>query len=132
MKTPDKNKIFVVAALIWKNGRFLACKRPEGKARAHLWEFVGGKVEPNETPKDALRRECAEELALDVEPKTVFFHTVHEYDDVAVDLTLFECTAHGEPQMKEHEDMRWLLPSEADNYEFCPADEVILQKLKRL
>lgn len=127
-----KNKIYVVAALIWKNNKFLACRRPEGKARAHLWEFVGGKVEKGETPRQALKRECIEELALEVEVCDVFLHVLHEYDDVTVDLTLFNATTNGVPQMLEHEDLQWLAPSETDNYEFCPADKVILEKLKSL
>ena len=52
----------VVAALIWEGERFLICQRPAHKARGLLWEFVGGKVEPGETPEQALARECREEL----------------------------------------------------------------------
>ena len=54
----------VVAALIWEGERFLICQRPAHKARGLLWEFVGGKVEPGETPEQALVRECREELDL--------------------------------------------------------------------
>ena len=54
----------VVAALIWRGGRFLACQRPAHKARGLLWEFVGGKVEPGETKEEALVRECREELGV--------------------------------------------------------------------
>ena len=50
--------IAVVAALIWDKDRFLACQRPESKARGGLWEFVGGKVEPGESKPQALIREC--------------------------------------------------------------------------
>ena len=56
----------VVAALIWDNDRFLACQRPKHKARGLMWEFVGGKVEPNETKQQALIRECREELAITI------------------------------------------------------------------
>ena len=54
----------VVAALIWRGDRFLACQRPAHKARGLLWEFVGGKVEPGETKEEALIRECREELGV--------------------------------------------------------------------
>ena len=54
--------VSVVAALIWRGDRFLICRRPKEKARGMLWEFAGGKIEPGETAKDALRRECREEL----------------------------------------------------------------------
>ena len=62
----------VVAALIWRGERFLACQRPEYKARGLLWEFVGGKVEPGETREQALVRECREELDVTVVPGEVF------------------------------------------------------------
>ena len=54
----------VVAALIWDKDKFMICQRPAHKARALLWEFVGGKVEPGETKEQALIRECQEELAI--------------------------------------------------------------------
>ena len=59
----------VVAALIWKGDRFLICQRPAHKARGLLWEFVGGKVEQGETKEEALRRECREELDIDLSRK---------------------------------------------------------------
>ena len=55
----------VVAALIWRGGKFLICQRPAHKARGLLWEFVGGKVEPGETKQQALVRECREELGIE-------------------------------------------------------------------
>lgn len=124
--------IEVVAALIWRNGRFLICQRPVNKKRALLWEFVGGKVEQGETKEQALVRECREELALDVNPNDVFMEVAHVYPDVTVHLTLFNATADGEPQMLEHNDIKWIFPSQIDEYEFCPADVDILQKLKEI
>ena len=72
----------VVAALIWNNDRFLACQRPENKARALLWEFVGGKVEPGESFPQALQRECAEELAINVAVGEQFMQVIHPYPDI--------------------------------------------------
>ena len=57
----------VVAALIWDKDKFLICQRPANKARALLWEFVGGKVEKGETKEQALIRECKEELNITLE-----------------------------------------------------------------
>ena len=120
----------VVAALIWKGERFLICQRPAHKARGLLWEFVGGKVEPGETKQQALIRECREELAVTLAVGDVFMDVVHEYPDLTVHLTLFHATiADGEPQMLEHHDMQWIAPWEIENYEFCPADVEILQKI---
>ena len=121
----------VVAALIWKGERFLICQRPVNKARALLWEFVGGKAESGETLQKALVRECREELDITVEVDNVFLDVIHEYPDICVHLTLFNSRiADGEPKLLEHNDLRWITVEEIDQYDFCPADVEILEKLK--
>ena len=123
----------VVAALIWDEKRFLACQRPAHKARGLLWEFVGGKVEPGETKEQALIRECKEELAVTVAVQDVFMEVDHVYPDLTVHLTLFNASiAEGVPQKIEHNDLRWITVEEIDQYEFCPADEEILRRLKEV
>ena len=123
----------VVAALIWDENRFLACQRPAHKARGLLWEFVGGKVEPGETREQALIRECREELAVTVAVQDVFMEVDHVYPDLTVHLTLFNASiAEGTPRMIEHNDLRWITVEEIDQYEFCPADEEILRRLKEV
>lgn len=120
----------VVAALIWKGDQFMICQRPAHKARGLLWEFVGGKVEPGETREEALVRECREELAITVSVGDVFMEVTHQYPDLTVHLTLFHASIlQGEPQMLEHHDIRYITPAEIPQYDFCPADEVILQRL---
>ena len=120
----------VVAALIWQGNKFMICQRPAYKARGLLWEFVGGKVEPGETKEQALIRECREELDVLLAVGDVFMDVVHEYPDLTVHLTLFNATiADGEPQMIEHNDIRWITPTEIPNYEFCPADAEILKEI---
>lgn len=121
----------VVAALIWDKDKFMICQRPANKARALLWELVGGKVEPGETKEQALIRECMEELAVTLSVGDVFMDVVHEYPDITVHLTLFNATITvGVPQKLEHNDIKWIKVSEIDNYVFCPADTEILEKLK--
>ena len=122
----------VVAALIRDKDRFLICQRPPQKARGLLWEFVGGKVEPGETLPQALVRECREELAITVSVGNVFMDVTHVYPDLTVHLTLF-CAeiASGTPQMLEHVDLAWITPAQIDHFAFCPADEVILEKIKQ-
>jgi len=121
----------VVAALIWRGDRFLACQRPAHKARGLLWEFVGGKVEPGETKEEALIRECREELDIALQVDDLFMEVLHEYPDLTVRLSLFNARiAAGEPKMLEHHDIRWLTVSQIDDYAFCPADDEILEKLK--
>ena len=120
----------VVAALIWDGDRFMICRRPAHKTRGLLWEFVGGKVEPGETARQALVRECREELDVLVDVGSVFMDVVHEYPDLLVHLTLFHASiAEGVPQRLEHSDIRWITADEIPNYDFCPADEEILRRL---
>ena len=122
----------VVAALIWRGERFLACQRPAHKARGLLWEFVGGKVEAGETREDALVRECREELAVTVVPRDIFMEVTHEYPDLTVHLTLFNADLpQGEPQALEHNEVRWITVDEIDGLPFCPADEEILERLRK-
>lgn len=120
----------VVAALIWDKSRFMICQRPAHKARGLLWEFVGGKVEQGETKEQALIRECREELDIALTVNDVFMDVIHEYPDLTVHLTLFNAAiAEGIPKNLEHNDIKWITPDEIKNFDFCPADEEILQKI---
>ena len=124
--------IEVVAALIRRDGRFLICQRPAHKARALLWEFAGGKVEPGESGPEALVRECREELGVDLRVLGAFMDVTHAYPDLTVHLTLYESElASGEVQRLEHNDIRWITPEEIDRYDFCPADQAFCAEIKR-
>ncbi len=110
----------------------MICQRPAHKARGLLWEFVGGKIEHGETREAALIRECREELAITPAVGSVFMDVLHEYPDLTVHLTLFNAViAEGIPQKLEHHDIRWITPDEIKAYDFCPADEEILEKIIR-
>lgn len=123
--------IQVVAALIWDNDKFLICQRPITKARGLLWEFVGGKIEENETKEQALIRECKEELDIIISVGEVFVELTHVYPDITVHLTLFNAQIkEGVPRLIEHNDMRWITPAQIPNYAFCPADQEILRTIK--
>ena len=123
--------IAVVAALIWDKDRFLACQRPESKARGGLWEFVGGKVEPGETKRQALIRECREELDVTIAAGEVFLELTHSYPDLTIHLTVFHASiAEGTPRLLEHQAMRWVTAKEAETMSFCPADQEIIERLK--
>ena len=127
----EKKVTEVVAALIWDGDKFLICQRPAHKARGLLWEFVGGKVEPGETKEQALIRECREELAVTLSVGEVFVEVDHEYPDLNVHLTLFNAViSEGTPRILEHNDIRWITVEEIPQYEFCPADETVLKKLR--
>ena len=122
----------VVAALIWDQGKFMLCQRPAHKARGLLWEFVGGKTEPGETMEEALIRECREELDISVSVGDIFTQVVHAYPDILIRLTLFNCTvAQGTPKLLEHNDLKWIVPEEIPNFDFCPADKDILALIRQ-
>jgi 8-oxo-dGTP diphosphatase len=123
----------VVAALIRKENGFMIFQRPITKTRALQWEFVGGKAEQGETLEEALVRECREEIGVAVKPLDIFMEVDHTYPDIDIHLTLFNAEiVEGEPQMLEHNDIRCITPEEIDNYNFCPADDEILKKIKEV
>jgi 8-oxo-dGTP diphosphatase len=110
----------------------MICQRPAHKTRGLLWEFVGGKVESGETKEQALIRECQEELAITLSVGDVFMDVIHAYPDITVHLTLFNAVIQkGTPQKLEHDDICWITPKEIPDYQFCPADEEILEAIKR-
>ena len=91
-----------------------------------------GKVEAGETPQEALIRECREEIDVLLSVGDAFMDVTHEYPDLDVHLTLFHATiASGEPKKLEHNDIRWITPQEIPDYDFCPADVEILQRIKK-
>ena len=122
----------VVAALIRDGERFLICKRPAHKARALMWEFPGGKVEAGESPQDALIRECMEELDITLDVGGLYMQVTHEYPDIQIRLSLYEAViASGQLGGKEHEALCWILPREIPDFEFCPADVDIIDRIRR-
>lgn len=124
--------IEVVAALIVRGDRFLACQRPADKARALQWEFPGGKIEPGESGPQALVRECREELGVTVRVLEPFMDVTHDYPELTVHLTLYVCeTIDGDPVRLEHNDIRFITVDEMDALDFCPADRVFCAEIKR-
>lgn len=127
-----ENKITeVVAALLRDGERFMICQRPAHKTRGLLWEFVGGKLEEGENKEEALRRECMEEIGVDIEVQDIYMDVIHDYPDMKVHLTLFNARIlEGSPRMIEHNDIKWITPAQIPEYDFCPADVDILKKLE--
>ena len=122
----------VVAALIEDGEHVLLCQRPEGKARALLWEFPGGKVEPGESLEAALARELAEELSLSVRNPRLWRTVEHDYDFRSVRLHFFHITEFsGEPVANDGQAFRWVTPEEALTLPFLEADRPLLFDLSR-
>ena len=128
-----KKSVNVVGAFLQKGEEILICRRPKNKAQALLWEFAGGKVEAGERKQTALVRECKEELDVLIEVGKELCSVSYDYPEVTVNLTVFFATLlKGEPKCLEHEEIRWITVDQIDNFEFCPADVEIIEKIKSL
>lgn len=122
------NMLEVTAAVIIKNGKILICQRQANKNCGLLWEFPGGKIEIGETGEQCIIRECQEELGITLRVNRELTDVVYEYPDRTVHLHFYLCDIiTGIPEIKEHNDIAWIIPDEADRYEFCPADKKMLQ-----
>lgn len=126
-----KKEINVVGAIIVENGKILCCQRGLGRSLANLWEFPGGKIDTGETKIQALQRELKEELKIQVTIlENEYEFCRYEYDFGFVNLTTFICYLEsGKPQLTEHLQIKWLLPSELDCLEWAPADIPTVKKL---
>ena len=125
-----RKKIEVVAAIIRDGGRIFATQRGYGEFKDG-WEFPGGKIEPGETPQQALVREIREELDTEIEVGELL-QTV-EYDYPAFHLTMHCCgctVRKGELVLKEHEAAKWLTGETLDSVEWLPADRGLIGKIQ--
>lgn len=126
-----KKQINVVGAVILKDGLVMGAQRGSG-ALSGLWEFPGGKIEPGETPRQALEREIDEELRCRVSVGEFVDTTACEYDFGIVTLTTFYCELiEGEPVLTEHADVRWFEPADMGTVEWAPADVPAVEKIQR-
>jgi len=128
-----KKTIEVVAALIEKNGKFLLAQRFEHDAYGLLWEFPGGKVEPEETDEQAIIREIKEELALEIEAGGMVIAYSDEAEHLKINVRLYKCNIkNNEPKALECKTFGWFSPEQAQNLELAPADRKALAFLQRL
>lgn len=116
-------KINVVGAVILREGKILCAQRSLQSSLPGFWEFPGGKIEENETPRQALERELEEELKISVIVEDEITTAIHEYDFGTVILTTFYCELLSEEAtLTEHESVEWLSPDELRTLEWAPAD----------
>jgi len=127
----NENVIAVVGAIIRDGDKYLVGQRAAHKTQGGLWEFMGGKIEPGETPEAALARECMEELALEIENERIVDSVVHAYPEKTIELTLIECTpkAGSTPTALEHQQIRWVTPEEIRQLPFAPADAELIERM---
>ena len=122
----------VVAAIIRDNQKILITQRFDNVHLPGLWEFPGGKVEPDESLTAGLEREIREELGVTILVGDEFFSVVHDYTPKSVRLHFFNCSIiDGEPHPLEVADMRWVRPEELGQFEFPPADADLIAILCR-
>ena len=122
---------FVAAALILRGDQVLICQRKAGSPMGLKWEFPGGKLEPGESPEQALRRELDEELGIEAQVGTRIAHLRHTYrTGGAVDLQFFAVHSFsGDVVNRIFEDVRWVPLRTLPDYDFLAADRDLVRDL---
>ncbi len=123
--------IEVVAAVIERGGRVLIARRHVDSHLGGLWEFPGGKRQAGETPEAALVREIREELDAAVTVGELLDDVEWTYPEKTVRLLFFRCALAGEPRAAEGQEIAWVAPADLGRYEFPPADEGLVSRLRR-
>lgn len=122
--------IEVVAGVIYKDDKFLIAQRNLKKSQGGLWEFPGGKLEPNETAEDALKREIKEEFDADIEVGNYIGESVHHYPEKDIKLMFYKAKQISENiTLLEHESCAWITKENKDDYEFAGADKIVFDWL---
>lgn len=123
--------INVVAAVIQnEEDKILIAQRNLKKSQGGLWEFPGGKIEPNETKEEAIIREIKEEMDIDIETKKFIDQKIFNYPDKDINLIAIECKQiKGDIKLNEHEDFKWVNKNELKNFNFAPADKFIINTI---
>ena len=121
--------IQVVCAIICNKNGILICKRSATMSNPYLWEFPGGKIKPDETVFDAIKRECMEELQLEIIPKKHGKSVFHSYPHIEIELIPILCTAVSESiSLKEHMHFEYVMPDELVKYRLSMADLKLLEE----
>lgn len=124
--------IEVVAAIIKDGEKIFATQRGYGEFKDG-WEFPGGKIETGESPEEALIREIKEELNVKIDVHELFDTVEYDYPDFHLTMHCYISSLKtGEIVLNEHEDARWLAKGELDSVEWLPADEGLIEKLKKV
>ena len=123
-------RIEVVAAIIRKEGKIFATQRGYGEWK-DWWEFPGGKMEPGETPEEALKREIREELSTEIRVDELLCTVEYDYPKFHLTLHCYLCSLVTEAlHLNEHEAARWLANDELDSVKWLPADREVIEKMR--
>ena len=124
------NHIEVVAAIIRKEDKIFVTQRGYGEWK-DWWEFPGGKMEPGESPQDALKREIREELSTEINVNEYLCTVEYDYPKFHLTMHCYLCSLLTDAlHLNEHEAARWLAKSELDSVNWLPADKTIIEQLK--
>lgn len=130
MKGDVSKMRIVTAAVIEKDGRILIARRKKGDHLENKWEFPGGKLEAGETPQEGLRRELLEEFGMHVEVGAFIGSSRFVYPHASIELLAYRTVClSAEWTVRDHEEVRWVLPEELGRYDFSEADRPIVKKL---
>ena len=122
--------IEVVAAIIRKEDKIFVTQRGYGEWK-DWWEFPGGKMEPGESPQDALKREIREELSTEINVNEYLCTVEYDYPKFHLTMHCYLCSLLTDAlHLNEHEAARWLAKSELDSVNWLPADKTIIEQLK--
>ena len=128
MKDSAMKKIEVVAAVIIKDNKVFCCRRPDGKDLAGYFEFPGGKIESNETHKEALTREIKEELNTLINVNKYIMTIDYSYPKFNLIMHIYECSIiEGNLELLEHSEAVWCDKKDLDKLNFTPADKKIIE-----
>lgn len=127
---PRRDVVKVTAGILERDGRVLIARRKPGRHMGRKWEFPGGKIEPGETPEQSLARELQEELGVRAHVGEFLCRASYEGDGVSLELLVYRVREFdGTPALREHDELRWVMPAELRSFEFADSDRNVVDTL---
>ena len=120
--------LIVSAAVVERDGRIMLCQRRPEVHNGLKWEFPGGKLEPGETPEEALARELEEELSVTARVGRIMDAVLHRYPDREVLVLFYRCQLVGDPRPVDCNTIAWAAPADLPQYDFAGADLLFVQR----
>ncbi|MFO8085528.1 MAG: (deoxy)nucleoside triphosphate pyrophosphohydrolase [Desulfobacterales bacterium] len=132
MNSADLSDIVkATAAMLVKDDKIIIARRGPGDKLADKWEFPGGKIEIDETPEQCLKREMKEEFDIDVSVGEYLGSSIYHYDHMSIELLAYRTYWEGgKIDLKDHDAFKWISLEQLAEFDFAPADQVFVEKLK--